>query len=65
MAQNQTPGLDFGLMAKFNIEVLIKVKPPCFKRFIHLKKKPISNWMSLQFWITAYMVYSKQPEQPF
>lgn len=39
MAQNQTPGLDFGLMAKFNIEVLIKVKPPCFKRFIHLKKK--------------------------
>lgn len=35
MAQNQTSFLGFGLKAKFNIEVLIKAKPPCFKRFIH------------------------------
>lgn len=39
MAQNQTPGLDLGLTAKFNIEVLIKGMPPYFKGFIHFLKK--------------------------
>lgn len=47
MAQNQTPVLDFGLMAKFNIEVLIEVKPPRFKRFIHFFKKSllVTEWV--------------------
>lgn len=35
MAWAQTPVSDWGLTVKFNMEVLIKEKPPCFKRFIH------------------------------
>lgn len=35
MAYTQIQVSDWGLTAKFNMEVLIKVKPLCVKRFIH------------------------------